>query len=695
MNNWIEKLHSSKIFHKLSIISWSGAVLVSLYYLASNIPEGFPLPYLPTHYYHLMVVPLMEIGLISILAGWYITSRSQSRGYGSILILVVLNAGIYLSLYPIYTHPDILDKFGIQHLEGLLVWIRLAAIVAPFLILIIFEVIHFNFLRPLYALFSGFTGGEKQAELREENARRENFSERFPAISKIPILGWIAKKVYAEGVWYGLGFSVFVMLGYYLRVVNLVGLSPQIDEFAHMFAAKALLEGASIGSIYSRSLIVVTLPVLLSYKLFGVSILAAKYAAILGNSLAMFPLYGLMRRVNKKVAILAVALYATSPWMILVGRIVREYSFHPLIALLLTISFLKLYERLPDDLSFSSGWLKTYLRKTYLHLIFITAFLGYVLFIDPKASIKYLLGIYAAFLVSLVFYKGNLKINWRYQLVGVVAGMAGLFLAITRSPAFISEQPKVVWYYFGLLINNPIQQWYYGRVPYLELAVIVISFVTLLASLAQKKNFAITFSWANLAVLLSFYTLLFNRYDRPRYIFIMEIWFIVVAALGSFAVYRLLTYRLKRKSLKWLAGLTMAVVFVNPGHIWEVVNDSEPRINPVSGEIHYDVQIAHDYFMENHHPDDILIGSYYLRYLTMMEGEAVIQEFVYFNPGSQEITVIEETIKENPGGWVIFDKDRGEKWYQPLPYEDFSVEGVEVNYLGRIGDFFLYRWGEN
>lgn len=695
MKKGITAIQSTKLLGVISAVSGLAALLVSAYYYLSKNVEGFPLPYLPTHIYHLIFIPLLEIGLVSILTLWSTKTRNSARAYWSILIVLAVNSALYLSLFPVYSHPELLSKFGIQNLLGLLVWLRFAAIVAPFLVLIIFEVLHFQILSPVYSLVSEYTWGEKQSELSGENRRRENFQQRFPAISKVPVLKGVSVKVYTEGAWYVLGLAAFFFLGFYLRIVNPDGLSPQIDEFAHMFAAKDLLEGAPLNSVYSRSLFVVTLPVLLGYKLFGVSILAAKYAAIFGNSLAMFPLYGLMRRVNKKVAILAVALYAANPWMILVGRIVREYSFHPLIALLLSMAFLKIYEALPQDLSFSSGWVIPYLKKTYFELICITAFLGYVLFIDPNASIKYLFGIYFAFLVCLAFYKADVKLKRRYQYLGILAALVVLLDAVNKFSGFISEQPKVVWYYFGLLLNNPIQQWYYGRVPLLELAIIAIAFIVFLASLSQKKNFVIALSWTNLAILLSFYTLLFDRYDRPRYIIIMEIWFISIVAVGGFAAYRLLTHRLKGRWYRWLVAVIMSVVFVNAGHIWNVVNDAEPRINPVSGEIHYDVQGTYDFFMENKKPGDVLVGSYFLRYVTMLEGESVIEEFVYFNPAEQEIAVIEAAIKSNPSGWVIFDKDRGQKWYQPLPYEDFMVEKVEVDYLGRIGDFLLYRWGED
>ncbi|MBT7685776.1 MAG: hypothetical protein HN669_09375, partial [Candidatus Marinimicrobia bacterium] len=90
----------------------------------------------------------------------------------------------------------------------------------------------------------------------------------------------------------------------FLRLYNLGILPPYVDEYFHLNAAKSLLQGVSREAVYQRSFFTVTLPVALSFKLFGMEIWAAQVPGAILGAMAMIPLYLITKKINKYIAIL-------------------------------------------------------------------------------------------------------------------------------------------------------------------------------------------------------------------------------------------------------------------------------------------------------------------------------------------------------------------------------------------------------
>ncbi len=67
-----------------------------------------------------------------------------------------------------------------------------------------------------------------------------------------------------------------IILALLLRVFNLANLFPAVDEYYHLIAAKQIVEGAALSSVYQRSLWVVTLPVSFAMRIFGNQLWAAR-----------------------------------------------------------------------------------------------------------------------------------------------------------------------------------------------------------------------------------------------------------------------------------------------------------------------------------------------------------------------------------------------------------------------------------
>lgn len=78
---------------------------------------------------------------------------------------------------------------------------------------------------------------EQEKNLEEEKKRKAEFGSKFPVMSRIPILGWIVKWIYWEGLGYSIIFISILSLSWFLRFYNLWELWFHWDEFFHQLSA--------------------------------------------------------------------------------------------------------------------------------------------------------------------------------------------------------------------------------------------------------------------------------------------------------------------------------------------------------------------------------------------------------------------------------------------------------------------------
>ncbi|NOZ72767.1 MAG: hypothetical protein GXP38_12795, partial [Chloroflexi bacterium] len=138
-----------------------------------------------------------------------------------------------------------------------------------------------------------------------------------------------------------------MLLALLLRVPNLGNLYPIEDEYFHLIAARQIVEGVPLQDVYQRSLWLVTFPVSLMFRLFGYQLWAARLVGVVVNVLGLLPLYLLAKKINRPVGILAALLYATSPWIVLYARLVREYAYHPFFFYWIVYGMVIFLEKLP------------------------------------------------------------------------------------------------------------------------------------------------------------------------------------------------------------------------------------------------------------------------------------------------------------------------------------------------------------
>ncbi len=487
-----------------------------------------------------------------------------------------------------------------------------------------------------------------------------------------------------EIVWVG-GIWIFSLA---LRGFYLESLPPYVDEYAHLLAAKKLLLGVPLSEVYQRSLWITTMPVFLAFRLFGPSIWSARLAGVIANSLAIFPLYWLMRRINRWVAVASILLYATNPWLIAISRYVREYAYYPIYFYGIAAVMVMLLQEF-----FAKKW-KIHRLQTFSGVLFLSLPLLYGMVIDRHSTFKIVLLAYGLFTIFALWkiFEFLHHLLWRllcsfFVLIPAFGVMFWRFrdLFTPLSPDYL--------YRLKFFVGPSAQQWYFERsflvICLLWLASIGFAFVfrrkTLVPSLFMLSLFTLYF------VSLVFF---FARYSRPRYLSFVQIWYIPFLAIGIYAFWGYMRISLRRAQALLLPVL-MFVVSVNPIHIlrptfWKPLGLEiylEANVAYITEEYLYELVPAHSFLMEHVGPGDALVATMYASYAEFLGRPSFSAVLKYRQEESMED--IFAFVRQYPSGWIVLDELRKPK---EIPLEDIIQEKISAHYLGKFGDVHIWRW---
>ncbi len=495
---------------------------------------------------------------------------------------------------------------------------------------------------------------------------------------------------------------LFIILAFALRVVNLDALYPIADEYSHLLAAKNILAGSSIHSVYSRSLFDVTLPVVFFLKILGQNLWAARLAGVVFNTLALIPLFIICRKFNRLFAVVALTVYSTSPWIISVARTVREYGYYPFYFYWVLLLLLVYWEKFPNKFVFKDDWkllLKPFSLLTYGISVLI---LVYAKFIDPSSTFRTIL---PTFLIIGIFLL--IKIDWKSRSNIFFALIAGSIVLITFS-LFFKRLPSSQNFILNISVikelfaqNSPVN-WFYDRTNVIAGLSIFAAF---LLAIKLRKSTKLPFIFISLFFIsVVLFSLTLNHYIRPRYFFNLQIWFVL---LFSFGLYALLVYgrillglifsRFEKKSsvvelLASIAPICFILVFVNYGQIILPSQYSQNGFMPITTEYHYDLGPVNDVVLSQYKQGDVLISSIYGSYARWV-GEPMFKEYFYFNyTMKNQDEYIYSIIDKYPHGWIVLDKWNAEVYSEPLKFGNFNVGMKQVNYLGIYIDEYVWNW---
>lgn len=329
-----------------------------------------------------------------------------------------------------------------------------------------------------------------------------------------------------------IAISTLIITGSFIRLHEISGLPPYPDEYYHLIAAREIYDSSKIIHVppYSRGLIPVTVPVYLSFLFTEPRIWPARVVITIFSTLTVIPLYLLLERVNKTTAIIGGFLYITSPWAIAISRTVREYAVFPFYFLSLSLLTLKLLDHLGKKIVLKD-LIKN--KKVLLYIMVIISSIIYALVVDPKSTFIAGLGFYGVFGMLFVSRIDFSNENNMDILKVLIIPFVVIFLYAILNQDFITIIPE---YNGGFLLdlfyNDPSQQWYNDQQVWLAIIIIISG---MLYSI-QSKNITAVFSSVTLISYFYLFAFHFARYTRPRYAFYIEIWYIIVFAIGIYAL---------------------------------------------------------------------------------------------------------------------------------------------------------------
>lgn len=479
------------------------------------------------------------------------------------------------------------------------------------------------------------------------------------------------------------------ILGLFLRLSNLDSLPPYTDEYFHLIAAKEIHEGVNVGDVYQRSLFVVTLPVALATEILGESLTAARVPGAVINLLAMIPLFWLVSRWNRSAALVVCFFYATNPWVIGVARTVREYGFYPLIYLGIAAYLFWVFEQVPWKWTVKS--IATIRRKAWTFTLLVIAFLPlvYAFAYDSLSTLKTTSLTYAIFALF-VLAKVDWKEKWtkRFLAGGLLGGVIVATLILPHLD-FIALYPEYSNFWYSLLFDNPQQQWYFNR----PMGVVWALLATSIAVTVISKKSLLWYLFGLFAIYFYFFSFHFSRYERPRYGFPLEVWFVIsfgVAVYMAFVLAR--QYFGKDLLSSVLIGGVLAVFLINPLQVLKPVFFEKPdQYTAVTVEYHDNLQQTLEFIERNREPNDVLVATVFEWYSTLY-GSMPFSEVIWFN-GSIDTSTQDALrfIRKHESGWIVIDSRRikGSRF----PRRDFEFAGTRVNFIGTLDAQFVYRWG--
>jgi hypothetical protein len=620
----------------------------------------YPLWHIPWSRVHLLTAPFAELLLIFLLTDLFYRTRSRSNKFVFLFMFFLLNFVGVLFLANYYNQVS----------QDVLVVTR-ALFAAPILLAVLFAgaVVFFVLglgeqLKKIWLHYS--------LEAESESAAKDRMSKTLTVCT---LLG------------------VFI-LGLGLRLYNLDGFPPYVDEYIHTNWAFLVYSGQPIE--WGRAFLTVNLPVYLSYLTFGVNLWAGRFPMVFINMLSIFPLYVLGSRVNRQIGFICVALFSLSPWIIASSRTVRDYAVVPLI-------FYTAAVLLIDLLGWEGLRLREYLQKNKYRILLAAGILVYTV-IDKTSILRIILGVYGVF-GALALFKILKKDFSRYYKAAILALGSGffVFLLIQSRIIYRIQNSGTLFYrtvttYWSTLVDSEMHQWYsIGAIGYLVLLVGAFFAIRALARAYSQPDFSVLFLFLAFSSHLFYLTYVLSNPRIPgrmRYGVLMEYWYLPLVALFLWLAYDLGSRFLPKAGQAVVAAL-LIVLFTNPLSVLYVINYQGGLSMQLTGENHYLSAAAHEFLATRLTERDVLLSDFMHNY-DNINGQRFRSQgnFSYYKPVfSGQISPL-GFIEENPQGWIAVSANARPASYG-LAFEDFIHVGKHIRYFGQKGDIYLWQWSEN
>ena len=234
----------------------------------------------------------------------------------------------------------------------------------------------------------------------------------------------------------------------------------------------------------------------------------------------------------------------------------------------------------------------------------------------------------------------------------------------------------------------------------------VVSFQTVRANLVPS------FLAVTLVAFAVFFTIFFGHYFMPRYLTSMELWYVVVMALGLYGLFALqLAFARKDIVLPLVMTSLIALTFNITPTLLPTFYDKQGNM-PITAEYHYNLGPAYTFLLDKVSDKDVLISNYYAGYVRWKGAPEFRQIYSYgfyvaklqykwiFPYEAAETLPIDPTqyilsiVQANPSGWIVLDSvTYASTLSKPLPLKTTLVNGKQIAYRGYFGGEYIWGWG--
>jgi hypothetical protein len=472
-----------------------------------------------------------------------------------------------------------------------------------------------------------------------------------------------------------------------LRAFALANVFPAVDEYYHLIAAQQIAQGASLSSVYPRGLWLVTLPVSLALRVFGHQLWAARLVGVLFNAAAVVPLYLIARRINRPIAALSCLLYATSPWIITFARVAREYAYYPFYFYWIVYAMVSFVEGIPAGMALVRDWRSVAKPRMLLLAAVLTFPPVFALTIDWLSTFRTIL---IAYLVFGLFVLG--RFDWRERQNWPILALLGAGLAVSGR-AWYQEQsdkllllPSLNTLPLEYFLPNPPQQWYFDRVGILTALGILGAAV--LSVRVRRGNSVPLFMLALFISYLAVFSLLSRTFFHTRHLLTTQLWYVVVAGIGFYWIWSVLS-----AMVPWRSNLAAALLAAALGlSTFNVSQALLPSLStnpdmPISEDYMHDLSQVQSFMLSHVQQNDVLISTVYGLYATWEERPRFDAQ--YRITSQTPIEDIFSIVDQNSSGWIVVDKIRLD--LSSLSPRDLTGKH-QIEYIGLFGDEYVWRW---
>ncbi len=502
-----------------------------------------------------------------------------------------------------------------------------------------------------------------------------------------------------ENLRYNICLLLILVLAFLLRFINLTILDPYTDEYSHLVAAKEYIDTGFLR--YTRAPFVTYISAwfcrLGNPSSFYDYVFWSRLPGVIFSTLTVIPLYLATRRISKPVALISALLWATSPWAIGVAKTIREYAYYPFFIMLAVLLLIEFFELL-----FEFKW--KHGPVLLLLILPVIALALYAFRYDTASTLRICMVVFAGvaafyFLTYIIRFK---KLSRGPKiLTGAVYALsifvvAWMILYANKSGHTNIDNFQFVDYWLRVFFvpgnpGAPLHWW--GEYPFLSIALFISGLGFLYAVI--RKHYYYYMHFIVFTLLLIFYVFIFDRYDRPRYIFYALPFF---SSLIAMSIYALIDFakKLKPRSLK-IAGVAAVFLFIFQTF------DYQSILYPVLSDEHGYVKTTnehHDYLKstiklleKEISPDDVFITTIARSAIELGFNIDSDRIYNYSFKEKKRFEKVEKIISENPQGFMILDWRRNGYYAEGFPKEGkFMIGDTEVEVIFNQDGMQVYRW---